>query len=49
MGIEERLSSQRCTTGGGIRRPTDVGLLSAVASGVKFITGDGQNVPRYSS
>jgi len=34
---------------GGIQQPTDVGLMSAVPSVVKRITGDGQNVPRYSS
>ena len=35
--------------GEGLKRPTNVRLMSAVASGVQFIIGDGHNVPRYSS
>jgi len=34
---------------GGLKRPTNVRLMNAVAPGVKFITGDGQNAPWYSS
>jgi hypothetical protein len=35
--------------GGGSKLPTNVWLMSVVASGVKYIIGDGQNLPWYSS
>ena len=41
------ISGMRCS--GGVKQPTNVWFLSAMASRVKFITGEGQHVPWYSA